>query len=146
MNKSTQRSAVIDSLCAEFDPEQDGIDPRVLARRYQAQTSRSGKNEQLAKNVQRILAQVLQAEIHDPLLQQIVIMAVAAEPRGAGLNVAVQLPAAMWAQHSDVLSRLQQLQGFLRSEIAHAVQRRKVPALRFELSAADVLQESEQEK
>lgn len=90
------------------------------------------KQDQLCRQVEERLGLVLAGELEDPLLQDLYVAAVEAEPDGVNLVVHLALP----PHRPDVavaavLQRLAGLRAFLREEIAAAIHRKRAPGLLF---------------
>lgn len=89
------------------------------------------KGRQLCRQVARIVSLSL-AESTDPILQQLVVADVLPHPGGGQLDVLL-----VWGgpPHEvavgDILQRLANARGWLRSEVAGGIHRRRVPQLSF---------------
>lgn len=86
---------------------------------------------QLCKEAARSLEATLACDCRDPILNDVEIMSVT--PGGANqLSVAVAYAGDdAGVDPDEVLARIAGVAGFLRSEVARAVNRRRVPELRF---------------
>ena len=84
---------------------------------------------QLCREVERTLASVLAGDLGDGSLGGLVVVSV--EPAPDGSRLLVTLVAPRDGDAEAVLARLRGLQGWLRSEIAQVVQRKRVPELAF---------------
>jgi ribosome-binding factor A len=91
------------------------------------------KLKQLCREVYRVLSQVLPAEVNDRVLDSVVVVEVCPAPDASRLAVRVALGEG--ADPSTVLQHLERLKGYLRSEIAAAIQRKRTPELAFEVTA-----------
>ncbi len=123
-------------LCGEIGPE-DGIDPRILARKYEKENeTRHHKSMQLCKEAKRVLSLVLAGELADPLFQQLQVIDVITDEEAQFLIVTLDSSSPDHAlDEAELISRLQQIQGYLRSVIAQSVKRKRVPTLKFCLHA-----------
>ena len=127
--KRVSRRAML-PLAAEIH-EDDGIDPRELARR---DTPRKGQRKvrQLCAQVADTLNLVISGEFGDSVLQSLQVVAVDPAPDASQLVVTVNagLPGEV-ANPVEVLSRLEAVAGKLRAEVATAITRKKAPKLLF---------------
>lgn len=116
----------------EIGPE-DGMDPRKFLRK----TSRRVINRkalQLCAQVREILDYVFAWECGDPLLKGLMVTSVAPAPNSSRLLVGVSLPEELTDQDpAQVLERLNHARGRLRSEVAAAIHRKRVPELSFRI-------------
>lgn len=116
-------------LCAEFGAE-DGIDPRYLSTKEARKASR--KSLQLSKEAARIIALVLTGETKQSLLRGLQVLSVEPEADGQQLRVTVGLCGEdLHVSETEVQTRLKQVQGLLRSALAHALHRKHTPTLNF---------------
>lgn len=90
--------------------------------------STHNKSRQLCRQVQRRLDLAL-AELEDPLLQGLWVRSVEQEPGGRALLVEVVV--ANPALVAPTLARLDVARGWLRSEVAAAIHRKRTPHLQF---------------
>jgi ribosome-binding factor A len=118
------------ALCAELGPE-DGIDPRVLARTRQESKSFCRKEQQLCKEVARLLSLILAGETAHPLLRGLQIVGVEAEDSGRQLCVTLGHAHAVAGTEADILEALASVRGHWRTALAHSLRRRRMPALRY---------------
>ena len=105
------RGSEQDALAAELSPRGDH------------------KVMQLCREVERTLASVLAGDLGDGSLGGLVVVSV--EPAPDGSRLLVTLVAPRDGDAEVVLARLRGLVGWLRSEIAQVVQRKRVPELAF---------------
>lgn len=130
--KKKFRSEPPSRLCSELGFG-DGLDPRFDPR-DQSSRVKNRKALQLCAQVRRTLGQVLEGEIADELLQNLFVESVVPAPNASHLLVTVRpinLPNSV--PPADVLGRLQQIYGRLRTEVAAAIHRRRAPELIFQL-------------
>jgi ribosome-binding factor A len=81
--------------------------------------------------VERTLGTVLAGECADDFLRELVVLSVTSAPNAARLLVTVALPVSVNVSIEQVVDHLGRAVGKLRSEVAAAVRRRKVPELAF---------------
>jgi ribosome-binding factor A len=116
--------------CGEVGPE-DGIDPRVQSR-YTPRKVTNRKALQLCGQVARTLAHVFAWECRDELLQGLIVESVQPGPNSARMLVTVSLNEPVRdVTAEEILLHLQRAAGMLRSEVAAAIHRRRVPELQF---------------
>ena len=117
-------------LCAELSPE-DGLDPKILRRQAARQGGGADRRQrQLCGQIGRVLSLALAAS-PDPILQSLLVVQVAPDPSApARLQVTV-CPADPAILPSEALAGLRRAGGWLRGEVACAIQRRRVPELAF---------------
>jgi ribosome-binding factor A len=89
------------------------------------------KLKQLCREVYRVLVQELPGESRDPILESVSVLDVRPAPDGSRL--AVQVSVAPGVDPAGVLAGLQRRKGYLRAEIASAIQRKRTPELAFEV-------------
>ena len=99
----------------------------------------SGKFDVKAKRLCRQVSEALQAglagECADELLQQVWIQSVEPSIESSRLIVTVSVPEAV--NPSAALARLEGARGLLRTIIASAIHRKKVPELSFRMAGPD---------
>jgi ribosome-binding factor A len=122
--------------CAEVR-EDDGIDPRDFFRKEQTQRKTVRKTLQLCAQIADTLNGLL-AECHDEMLQVLQVASVVPAPDATQLLVtvypAIQPMSPMNPQ--EVLKHLAEALGWLRSEVAAAITRKRAPKLLFQVAAA----------
>lgn len=119
-----------ETLCAELGPD-DGIDPCTLLR-GRSRKHKQHKTLQLCKKAKRVISLVLAGEMNDPLLQALQVIEVHAESDDQFLRIEVGHSDPLdTSSEGQVLSALQQAQGYLRSVVAQSVKRKRISALRF---------------
>lgn len=120
----------IRQVCGQIGPE-DGVDPRDLARRYQARKPAGRKTSQLCHQVAVTLDELL-AEQSDDLLRDLTVVDVEPAPDESRLLVTVAPgPVARPADPVTVIEHLGLAAGRLRTELAAAITRRRTPSLEF---------------
>lgn len=120
------------ALCGELQDD-DGVDPRDFFRTSRKRGKEGRKAKQLGRQVQKTLDQVFSGETRDELLAALRVVSVTS-PDSAALLVTVQadLPAERF-DRAEIESRLAQMSGRLRSEVAAAITRKRTPLLLFHL-------------
>jgi len=114
---------------------EDGVDPRTEPR-DRPRPVYNRKALQLCSQIAETLHCVLQGECDDEVLRDLLVQSVEPAPDSTRVLVTVCLsPAAPDRTPVEVLERLHQAYGTLRSEIASAIHRRKTPELMFRLAA-----------
>lgn len=130
--------------CAEIR-EDDGIDPRDFFRHKLNYRKADRKTLQLCAQVADTLNGLL-PDCHDELLQILQVASVVPAPDASQLLVTV-FPVVQLEEDVDsqqVLQRLNQAAGHLRSGVAAAVTRKKAPALLFQVATALLGKEGDQ--
>ena len=120
-------------LCAESHPD-DGVPPHVLAKRGRPRGSaRAGRHhlDQLCKQVRIALGEALVCDCSDSVLQSLVVESVKPLTGSSVLQVTLTLPSADPGQFEHAHQQLQRASGILRSAVASAIHRKRVPQLRF---------------
>jgi ribosome-binding factor A len=116
------------SAAADVGPE-DGLDPR-LERRGQDGRPLGRKTLQLCGQVARTLRGVLPG-CGDDVLRDLDVVAVTPAGSGRLLVTVGKTPSAAPVDEGLILDRLARAHGWLRNEVASAVNRRKAPDLVF---------------
>ena len=123
-------------LCEDYG-EEDGTDPRWWSRA--AGRQRDHKVLQLCRQVERALNLALAGESGDPLFNGLSVESVEPAPDSSRLRVRLRAGASAGPTDPGMLqARLQGATGFLRTQVAEAVCRRKVPELSLELVLGEV--------
>ncbi len=121
-------------LCDSIGPE-DGLDPRALAK-ASARTM-SHKNQQFCSAARHAIALVLSGELGDPAFQELELLDVSLNEDGQFIIVTIRyFGDGLLANEQQAASKLQAVQGYLRSAIARSVNRKRVPGIRFNLFSA----------
>jgi ribosome-binding factor A len=117
------------ALCSEPGPE-DGIDPRDVLRQT-ARKKGGRKTHQLCAQVAEALNYAFAAVCNDDVLRELGVVAVQPAPDESRSLVTVGPTLPGPHDPTQVLAHLQQALGKLRSEVAAAIHRKKVPELSF---------------
>lgn len=116
-----------EGLCAQRDAD-DGIDPRLAPQRpHGIVTNR--KALQLCRQVERILAGVLEGEI----LRDLSVHSVVPAPDSSRLLATFVFHGSLAVATPDVLAALHAAHAKLRGEVARAIHRRKTPELTYQV-------------
>ena len=115
--------------CAEVDPD-DGADPRIFFRKDGDRKPRRHKARQLAKQVGEVVDGLLAGSSSDPILASLTVVGVEPAPDAATLLVTVaRAESAEAIPPGEILAHLAQASGWLRSEVAAAITRKRAPVL-----------------
>ncbi len=131
------------AVCDEIGPD-DGVDPREVAKAKMAQHRSLNpaprgigrKAQQLGRQVGETLDSVLAGDSRDELLRGLRVVSVVPAPDASRLLVTLAPRPPFDAGSIDpaaILAHLQRASGWLRTEVATAVTRRKAPLLAFRL-------------
>ena len=128
MPSRKRNAAILRALCAQLHPD-DGVDPRELKRRgamriYDSERKLLQLCKQVAHALQLVLPNVLTES-------SAVVTHVAPAPNAGRLCVFVSV--SHDEDPRELEARLKRSSGYLRSEIALAVSRRRVPELTFSI-------------
>jgi ribosome-binding factor A len=116
-------------LCSELGPE-DGLDPRLTPRDFSSRGP-GRKVLQLCGEVARTLDGAF-AESADEVLRDLAVLAVAPAPNSTRLLVTVGAAGSGRVEDAErALEHLHQAAARLRTEVAAAITRRRVPELSF---------------
>jgi ribosome-binding factor A len=120
--------------CSDPGPD-DGTDPKDWRKDWNAR--RPGRKAlQLCSQVAEVLAASF-ADCGDAVLRDLVVTSVAPAPNAGRLLVTVAAgPASEPRSVDEVLGHLHRAAGWLRTEVAAGVNRRKTPELMFRVRAA----------
>jgi ribosome-binding factor A len=121
------------ALCGQvFDD--DGVNPR-RERDSSSRGTPGRKDLALCKQVMRALNDALQGESGDALLRELVVSRVEPDPDASRLRVYVEPSnAAARAGASRITASLGRAGGFLRTQVAQAITRKRAPTLVFTLA------------
>lgn len=120
------------TMCGRLN-EDDAVDPReYFKQKYRAKNAQA---QRLCKQVADTLSLVLSGNFADELLQSLDVFSVQPAPNTRRLLVVVQPKTEIQDSMTPelILSKLNSVEGFLRSEVAQAISRRKAPNLVFEI-------------
>ena len=117
------------TMCAEVHPD-DGADPRYFFRKDGDRKPGRHKAQQLAKQVGAILDSLLAGSTADPVLTSLTVVAVEPAPDAATLLVTLARTEGSDVLPPDlILAHLGRAAGWLRSEVATAITRKRAPML-----------------
>lgn len=126
--------------------EDDGVDPRRYFNHYSGRSKRDRKTQQLCRQVERTLNQVLSGDFSDEVLQSLLVESV--EPAPNAGNLLVTVSAANLDESHDsltVMERLDCVTGHIRSEVAASITRKRAPRLTFRVVSLPESGEVDQE-
>ena len=89
------------------------------------------KTLQLCRQVQRALSLALSGECDDEVLRAVWVDQVIPAPDASRLMVRLVVPARAGATISEVMQRIERVQGKLRAQAARAITRKRAPQLVF---------------
>lgn len=144
MKMRKHRPDALRALCARLE-EDDGVRPqrRPEQTRNQAPTR---KDRQLCKQVLRALSLAVLAESGSTLLRDLAFVAAEPAPDASRLRITVDASGVLGrAGAAEVRAELARATGFLRSQAAAAISRKRVPELTFVLAAGDAQKETTDE-
>jgi ribosome-binding factor A len=118
-----------EATCSELGPD-DGIDPRDLFRAT-ARKKGGRKTLQLCGQVAEAINYAFAAVCHDDVLRELGVLAVLPAPDESRLLVTVGPTLPGPCDPAQILTHVQQSLSKLRSEVAAAIHRKKVPELTF---------------
>jgi ribosome-binding factor A len=120
------------SSCDQIGPD-DGVDPGTSFRApLRRRTNR--KALQMCGEIARTLSLVLSWESRDDLLRNLIVESVEPAPNSTRVLVTVSVQGdTAKVDLGEVLKRLQHSSGRLRTEVAAAIHRKRVPELTFRL-------------
>lgn len=128
----------MNAVCDEIGPD-DGVDPRALAKAKMKQhrslnpapKGLGRKARQLGRQVAETLDAVLAGDSRDEVLSGLRVVSAAPAPDASHLLVTVAPRGPLDGDPAEILARLANASGWLRTEVAAAVTRRKAPVLTF---------------
>ena len=131
----------LSSYRAALDAD-DGQDPRDFFKPEAQCRGRGRKTLQLCAQVADTLQQLL-AEVADPLIQSLQVIEVRPAPDASQLLVLVAPLAGALIDTPETEAALNCASGWLRSEVAAAVHRKRAPRLRFRVLPESGTQEAQ---
>jgi ribosome-binding factor A len=131
------------SSCAETRPD-DGVDPRTYFRKPSHQRT-NRKALQLCQQIAQTLGQVIGWESGDELLAGLTVLSAEPAPDSRRVLVTVCAPPAggdpdRRDASNEILERLARAAGRLRTEVAGAIHRKRVPELVFRVVGPEEVQ------
>ena len=121
------------TLCAEVDPD-DGSDPRLFFRKGGDRKPGRHKARQLARQVREVLDGLLAGSTADPVLNGLSVVGVEPAPDASTLLVTVaRAISSDPIPPGEILAHLGRASGWLRSEVAGAITRKKAPMLVYQV-------------
>ena len=116
--------ARLSAHCDEFHDD-DGVDPREYFRPQRKPSKYDRKTRQLCQQVQQTLDQIFGGELRDELLDSLRVLSVSNTASSTLLvTVVADLPSEQF-DRTRMESRLSELAGWLRSEVARAITRKR---------------------
>jgi len=119
--------------CAEVHTD-DGSDPRVFFRKDGSRAKTDHKARQLCQQVLEILDALLAGQAGDDRLLDLAVVAVEPAPDSSRLLVTVTPRASdIPPDPREILASLDRASGWLRSEVASAITRKRAPLLAYRI-------------
>lgn len=120
--------------CGELH-EDDGVDPREFFKSNKSTKRQNRKAKQLCRQVAETLDLVLSGDCHDTVLQSLHVVSAVPAPDSSRLLVTLcaDVPAGQFDRDA-ILAELHKQTGRLRSEVATAITRKRVPMLTFHVT------------
>jgi ribosome-binding factor A len=115
------------------DHHDDGVDPRTFFESSHGGRGRDRKTRMLCSQVADCLQLVLESGVSDDDLQDILLRDVEPFPDAATLRVTLTIPRS--ADRGRVQEALTRASGYLRSEVASTISRKRAPQLVFRVVA-----------
>jgi ribosome-binding factor A len=132
------------TVCDEIGPD-DGVDPRELARARLRQhrdlgasagrpsSGPSRKARQLGRQVAQTLDGVFAGDVGDDLLRNLRVVSVVPADAGRLIVTVEPMQPLERLDPAELVARLERASGWLRTEVAASVTRRRTPLLSFRL-------------
>lgn len=134
MKRNTNTSDKLSSHRGEIDSD-DGLDPRHFFKSKHRPRSTNRKAQQLCNQVAETLQQVF-GESADAVVQSLYVVEVQPAPDASQLLVLVAPAAGAECTDDETTAALSRAGGWLRSEVAGAITRKRAPQLVFRLVPA----------
>jgi ribosome-binding factor A len=123
--------------CAEVHPD-DGSDPRVFFRKDGSRAPTDRKARQLCRQVLEVLDALLACQGGDDRLLDLAVVAVDPAPDSSRLLVTVTpRPSGIPPDPLEILASLDRASGWMRSEVASAITRKRAPLLTYRIVQID---------
>ena len=129
-SKDLRERAEARSLCADLHPD-DGP-PKSGRKESRDESSDDRKTMQLCAQVRRALHGVIPLP-GSSYFEGLVVEAVEPDPDAGRLRVVISVPPSSTHPITSLRRRLTDMAGFIRSEVAPQIHRKRVPILTFEL-------------
>ncbi len=125
------------AFCDQWHSD-DGIEARERFRRQKVSIKRNEKRvRQLGKQVRRAIETALTGACSDPVLQNLEVISISPAPDASNLQVVVrQSTGKEQIAENAIQEKLNEIKGFLRSEVGEAITRKRVPELSFSVIPA----------
>ena len=121
------------TLCAEVHPD-DGLDPRLSPDPSGSKAKSGHKDRQLCRQVLEILDALLAGQAFDDRLTDLAVVAVEPAPDASRLLVTLTpRPSDRPPDPLETLAGLDRASGWLRSEVASAITRKRAPFLAYRI-------------
>ena len=131
--QSHKEQAQAEQLCAELR-EDDGIPPSVLAKRKQNEHRHINYHgEQLCKQVRIALGEAFTCDCADPSFADLQVHEVRMSSGTTALEVVLSAPDQDANLLAGIEQNLQRAEGLLRAAISAAINRKRLPRLKFRL-------------
>jgi ribosome-binding factor A len=118
------------ALCGELHDD-DGVDPRDFFRQNRRRDKDRHKSQQLCRQVQKTLDLVFSGDTRDALLATLRIVSVTSADASTLLVSVVADLAPDLFDRAEIETRLANMSGRLRTEVANAIIRKRAPLLVF---------------
>lgn len=128
--KDPRKRTEAQSLCADL--HHDDGPPRSRRKESRDESSEDRKNMQLCAQVRRALHGVIPLP-GSSYFEGLVVEAVEPDPDASRLRVLISVPPSSKHPISSLRKRLTDMAGFIRSEVAPQIHRKRVPVLSFQL-------------
>ena len=124
-------------LCGVPGPD-DGVDPRLAARRQNRRRHRNATHHQLqlCKQARQAIDAAIHCDCGDPVFARLGPCEVTPQGRGNELLVTFAVGETDAATLEQLRTALEAVRGVLRSAVAGAIHRKRVPGLRIEVVPA----------
>ncbi len=131
LNKLDYRKRLSKPPCAEMR-EGDGIDPRFMKKNYDS-SKQNYQNQRLCKQIEKTLTLIFSGCLYDSRFDGLFVDSVTPEPDMATLMVTVIPLNDPQPDPHRIKLFLESVKGYLRSEVAHEISRKKMPDLKFRI-------------
>jgi len=129
MKRNRQTNDQFFSYRADVDPD-DGLDPRDFSKSENGRSNNNRKAQQLCAQVAQTLEQVF-GESTDAVVQSLQVVEVRPAPDASQLLVLTAPAVGAACSPDEATQALARASGWLRSEVARAITRKRAPQLVF---------------